>query len=86
MSSHWRGGVEIFSLCDPLCACCRDIKQLDFAKRHLQTTITALKRLHMLVSAVDQLSFFAREHHYKEAANLVDAVRQVRHPGTAECN
>ena len=23
---------------------CRDIKQLDFAKRHLQTTITALKR------------------------------------------
>lgn len=55
----------------------RDIKQLDFAKRHLQTTITALKRLHMLVSAVDQLSFMAKQHHYKEAANLVDAVRQV---------
>ena len=28
---------------------CRDIRQLDYAKRHLQTTITALKRLHMLV-------------------------------------
>ncbi|EEY69612.1 uncharacterized protein PITG_18895 [Phytophthora infestans T30-4] len=27
---------------------CRDIKQLDYAKRHLQTTLTALKRLHML--------------------------------------
>jgi vacuolar protein sorting-associated protein 53 len=34
---------------------CRDIKQLDYAKRHLQTTITALKRLHMLVTAVNQL-------------------------------
>jgi len=56
----------------------RDIKQLDFAKRHLQTTITALKRLHMLVTAVDQLTFMANEKHYREAANLVDAVRQVR--------
>jgi vacuolar protein sorting-associated protein 53 len=55
----------------------RDIKQLDYAKRHLQTTITSLKRLHMLVTAVDQLTFMAREHHYKEAANLVDAVKHV---------
>jgi len=27
---------------------CGDIKSLDFAKRHLTTTITALKRIHML--------------------------------------
>ncbi|KAI9989158.1 hypothetical protein PInf_019297 [Phytophthora infestans] len=38
---------------------CRDIKQLDYAKRHLQTTLTALKRLHMLVNAVDQLEFMS---------------------------
>lgn len=36
-----------------------------------------IHRLHMLVSAVEQLSFMAQGHHYKEAANLVDAVRQV---------
>ena len=56
---------------------CRDIKQLDFAKRHLQTTITALKRLHMLVTAVDQLQGVAKAKHYRESANLLDAVRQL---------
>ena len=56
---------------------CRDIKQLDFAKRHLQTTITALKRLHMLQTAVDQLRLMAEGRHYKDAANLLDAVSQL---------
>ncbi|CAM9440950.1 unnamed protein product, partial [Phaeothamnion confervicola] len=56
---------------------CRDIKQLDYAKRHLQTTITALKRLHMLVTAVDQLQAVAAARQYREAANLLDAVRQL---------
>lgn len=56
---------------------CRDIKQLDFAKRHLQTTITALKRLHMLVTAVDQLKGVAKAKQYRESANLLDAVRQL---------
>eukprot|EP00752_Nemacystus_decipiens_P002803 g2616.t1 len=56
---------------------CRDIKQLDFAKRHLQTTITALKRLHMLVTAVDQLQAVAKAKQYRESANLLDAVRQL---------
>lgn len=56
---------------------CRDIKQLDFAKRHLQTTITALKRLHMLVTAVDQLQSVSKAKQYRESANLLDAVRQL---------
>lgn len=56
---------------------CRDIKQLDYAKRHLQTTITALKRLHMLVTAVDQLQSVAKAKQYRESANLLDAVRQL---------
>lgn len=56
---------------------CRDIKQLDFAKRHLQTTITALKRLHMLVTAVDQLQGVSKAKQYRESANLLDAVRQL---------
>jgi hypothetical protein len=31
---------------------CRDIRKLDFAKTHLTHTITALRRLAMLVNAV----------------------------------
>ena len=31
---------------------CRDIKKLDFAKQHLTHTITAFRRLSMLVTAV----------------------------------
>jgi hypothetical protein len=34
---------------------CADIKKLDYAKTHLQTSITALKRLQMLITAVKQL-------------------------------
>jgi len=56
---------------------CKDIKQLDFAKQHLQETITALKRLHMLVAAVEQLREKADQQQYREAANLVDAVKQL---------
>ncbi|RYR04125.1 hypothetical protein Ahy_B06g083708 isoform A [Arachis hypogaea] len=47
---------------------CRDIKKLDFAKKHITTTITALHRLTMLVSAVEQLQVMASKHQYKEAA------------------
>ncbi|RLN25905.1 hypothetical protein BBJ28_00025133 [Nothophytophthora sp. Chile5] len=56
---------------------CRDIKQLDYAKRHLQTTLTALKRLHMLVNAVDQLEFMSSQRNYREAASLLEAVNQL---------
>ena len=56
---------------------CKDIKQLDYAKRHLQTTITSFKRLHMLVTAVEQLEKMADAEEYKEAANLLDAVSQL---------
>lgn len=34
---------------------CRDIRKLDFAKSHLTHTITALRRLAMLVNAVGAL-------------------------------
>ena len=45
---------------------CADIRQLDHAKRHLQTTITALKRLHMLVNAVGQLEEMAEKKQVRE--------------------
>ena len=59
----------------------RDMKRLDYAKRHLSRTITALKRLHMLLHAVQQLRAASRECRaegryypdYRGCANLIDA-------------
>ena len=56
---------------------CADIKKLDFAKTHLQTSITSLKRLQMLITAVGQLESLAQEYQYRETANLLDAVKQL---------
>ena len=33
---------------------CADIKKLDYAKTHLQSTITSLKRLQMLITAAGE--------------------------------
>jgi hypothetical protein len=58
----------------------KDMKRLDCAKRNLQRTITTLKRLHMLVHAVEQLRLTClRQPHpdYKSASHLVDAIRML---------
>lgn len=39
----------------------RDIKQLDFAKRNLTASITALNHLHMLVEGVDTLKYILHD-------------------------
>ena len=57
---------------------CRDIKKLDRAKRHLTGTITALRRLSMLVSAVDQLETMAMRRQYHDSANLLEAVQSAQ--------
>lgn len=56
---------------------CRDIKKLDFAKKHITITITALHRLTMLVSAVEQLQVMSSKRQYKEAAAQLEAVNQL---------
>ena len=59
----------------------KDMKRLDFAKRHLQRTITALKRLHMLLHATEQLRVAAMiterqpVPNYRVASHLIDATR-----------
>lgn len=56
----------------------KDMKRLDCAKRHLQRTITTLKRLHMLIHAVEQLRLACLHEpfpDYKSASHLVDAIR-----------
>jgi len=65
----------------------KDMKRLDCAKQSLSRTITTLKRLHMLVHAVEQLrqistccscsSQEATPPDYKTASHLVDAVHQL---------
>ncbi|KAK9815375.1 hypothetical protein WJX72_002419 [[Myrmecia] bisecta] len=56
---------------------CRDIKKLDYAKKHLTHTITALRRLAMLINAVDQLQRAVERGEYSEAAHLLEAVQQL---------
>lgn len=53
---------------------CADVKQLDIAKTNLTATFTALKRLHMLRSAVDQLQQMAITRQYRQASHLIDAI------------
>jgi hypothetical protein len=56
---------------------CRDIKSLDYAKKHLTTTITSLKRLHMFVTGVDQLEVMASKRQYREVGNLLEAINEL---------
>ncbi|KAI9478179.1 MAG: Vps53-like protein, partial [Benjaminiella poitrasii] len=54
-----------------------DVKSLDYAKRHLTHSVTVLKRLQMLVTAVDQLEAMSNNRQYKESAQLLQAVIQL---------
>ena len=56
---------------------CKDVRRLDRAKRHLTGTITALRRLSMLVSAVEQLEQMAPRRQYRDSANLLEAVNEL---------
>lgn len=49
----------------------QDVKSLDYAKRHLTSSVTVLKRLQMLVTAVNQLEDMARNKEYRESAQLL---------------
>ena len=55
----------------------KDIKSLDYGKRNLTVTITTLKRLHMLVSAVDKLTTYTQKKQYKQVAELLEAVNEL---------
>ena len=55
----------------------RDIRSLDIAKRNVVSSMTALKRLQMLVNGVDQLQRLADTKRYREAASALQAVRSL---------
>jgi hypothetical protein len=56
---------------------CADIKKLDYAKQHLQTTISQMRKLQMLVTAVQQLEQLSSDNKYREAADMLEAVKQL---------
>ena len=56
---------------------CSGIKSLDYAKKNITTTITGLKRIHMLVTGVDQLREWTAKRQYKEVGNILEAVNQL---------
>ncbi|XP_076643240.1 vacuolar protein sorting 53 [Halictus rubicundus] len=55
----------------------RDIKQMDFAKRNLTASITALNHLHMLVEGVDSLKVLTERKQYGEIILPLQAVMEV---------
>ncbi|XP_011691357.1 PREDICTED: vacuolar protein sorting-associated protein 53 homolog [Wasmannia auropunctata] len=55
----------------------RDIKQLDFAKKNLTASITALNHLHMLVEGVDNLKVLTQKKQYGEIILPLQAVMEV---------
>ncbi|CAL7944694.1 unnamed protein product [Xylocopa violacea] len=55
----------------------RDIKQLDFAKRNLTASITALNHLYMLVEGVDYLKVLTQKKQYGKIILPLQAVMEV---------
>ncbi|KAK9479498.1 Vps53-like protein [Lipomyces japonicus] len=54
-----------------------DIRKLDETKKNLTKSMTMLKRLQMLMTANEQLTVFAKDREYKEAAQLLEAVIEL---------
>ncbi|XP_033212020.1 vacuolar protein sorting-associated protein 53 homolog isoform X2 [Belonocnema kinseyi] len=55
----------------------RDIKQLDFAKRNLTASITALNHLHILVGGVDNLKILTQKKQYGDIVLPLQAIMEV---------
>ena len=56
---------------------CSGVKRLDNAKRNITTTITGLKRVHMLITGVNQLKEWTAQRQYREVGRLLEAVNQL---------
>jgi len=52
---------------------CKDIKVLDHGKRNLNTSISTLKRLQMIMLAVDSLKELSAKNQFSDCAKLLEA-------------
>jgi hypothetical protein len=55
----------------------KDIKSLDFGKKHLSSTINSVEKLYSLVSIVDQLKELVDTRKYKQAATKLQSTNQL---------
>jgi vacuolar protein sorting-associated protein 53 len=51
-----------------------DIKSLDNTKKNLTLSINLLKRIHLVVNAMEQLKIFAPRKQYRETAELLEVL------------
>lgn len=56
---------------------CSDIRDLDYARRNLQTTIDTIKKLQMAMRELDQLRVMVNKYQYNEVANLLEVVKEI---------
>lgn len=56
---------------------CRDIRDLDYAKRNLSTTTKALSNLQTIVQEMERLKTMLERRNYSEVANLTEAVKEI---------
>ncbi|KAK0551814.1 Vacuolar protein sorting-associated protein 53 [Tilletia horrida] len=56
----------------------RDIRSLDTAKKNVVSSMTALKRLQMLVNAADQLERLTQAKRYKDASQALEAIKSLQ--------
>ena len=56
----------------------RDIRMLDTCKRNVVNSMTALKRLQMLVNAVSQLERLTKANRFREASSSLSAVKSLQ--------
>eukprot|EP00013_Stygamoeba_regulata_P006215 CAMPEP_0177640838 /NCGR_PEP_ID=MMETSP0447-20121125/6755_1 /TAXON_ID=0 /ORGANISM="Stygamoeba regulata, Strain BSH-02190019" /LENGTH=833 /DNA_ID=CAMNT_0019142933 /DNA_START=47 /DNA_END=2548 /DNA_ORIENTATION=- len=56
---------------------CAEIKKLDNAKDNLESTITALNKMHMLVHATKHLEEMTNKQQYREVANLLESINDI---------
>ncbi|KAE8257897.1 hypothetical protein A4X13_0g2045 [Tilletia indica] len=56
----------------------RDIRSLDTAKKNVVASMTALKRLQMLINAADQLERLTQARRYKDASQALEAIKSLQ--------
>lgn len=56
---------------------CKDIKQLDVAKKNLTFSIAALKKFIMMLTAIEKLRENCQQKKYKDVGMLLEAFQEL---------
>ncbi|KAG4305889.1 hypothetical protein PORY_000799 [Pneumocystis oryctolagi] len=69
--------IQAFQIGDLVTEITTDIKQLDYARRNITSSMIVLKRLQMLMIAYEQLKNLVKTKQYGEITHLLDAVLEL---------